>query len=160
MSGAIYTGSFDPVTNGHLEIIRSGLLAFERIIVAVLRNPSKTPLFSIDERVEMIDDALGDEPRVETDRFDDGLLVDYARSKGVSVVLRGLRAVGDFDAELQMAAMNHHLAPGVVTVFIMASNHFVLSSTLIKEVAALGGDLRGLVPESVEKRLRDKFALP
>jgi pantetheine-phosphate adenylyltransferase len=158
VSAAIYAGSFDPITNGHVAIIRSGLLAFDRIIVAVLTNAGKSPLFSVDERIAMIRDALGSDPRVEVDRFRDGLLVEYAQSKGVSVVLRGLRAVGDFDGELQMATMNRNLAPGVVTVFIMANDYFFVSSTLIKEVASLGGDLRGVVPEMVEEKLREKFA--
>jgi pantetheine-phosphate adenylyltransferase len=157
MADAIYAGSFDPVTNGHIAIIRAGLVAFERVIVAVLTNASKQPLFTVDERIEMIRNALDDDPRVETDRFDQGLLVDYARSKGVNVVLRGLRAVGDFDSELQMATMNRNLDPGIVTVFIMAKDYFFVSSSLIKEVAALGGDLRGMVPDLVERRLREKF---
>jgi pantetheine-phosphate adenylyltransferase len=157
-SAAVYAGSFDPITNGHVAIIRSGLVAFERIIVAVLTNTNKKPLFSVDERVEMIRDAVGDDPRVEVDRFEHGLLVEYARNKGVRVVLRGLRAVGDFEHELQLANMNRHLAPGIETVFIMANDYYFVSSTLIKEAAALGGDLHGIVPELVEQKLRDKFA--
>lgn len=157
MSDAVYAGSFDPITNGHIAVIRAGLVAFEHIIVAVLTNPNKNSLFTVEERAEMIRDALDGDPRVEIDRFDHGLLVDYARSKGVSVVLRGLRAVGDFESELQMASMNRHLAPGIETVFIMASDYFFVSSSLIKEVASLGGDLRGIVPALVERRLREKF---
>jgi pantetheine-phosphate adenylyltransferase len=157
VSAAVYAGSFDPITNGHVAIIRSGLVAFERIIVAVLTNTAKKPLFSVEERVEMIRDAVGGDPRVEVDRFDHGLLVNYAREKGVRIVLRGLRAVGDFEHELQMANMNRHLDPGIETVFIMANDWFYVSSTLIKEAAALGGDLHGMVPELVEKKLRDKF---
>jgi pantetheine-phosphate adenylyltransferase len=158
MSDAVYAGSFDPITNGHVAIIRAGLVAFERIVVAVLTNTSKQPLFSVDDRVEMIRDALGDDSRVEVDRFDRGLLVDYARSKGVRVVLRGLRAAGDFEHELQLANMNRHLGPGIETVFIGAGDYFYVSSTLIKEAAALGGDLHGIVPELVERKLREKFA--
>ena len=157
MSDAVYAGSFDPITNGHVAIIRAGLVAFERIIVAVLTNPNKSSLFTVEERSEMILDAMDGDPRVEVDRFDNGLLVEYARSKGVSVVLRGLRAVGDFESELQMASMNRHLGPGIETVFIMASDYFFVSSSLIKEVASLGGDLKGIVPPLVESRLRDKF---
>ena len=157
MPDAVYAGSFDPITNGHVAIIRAGLVAFDRIIVAVLTNASKKPLFTVDERIAMIRESLGDDPRVEVDRFDDGLLVEYARSKGVNVVLRGLRAVGDFDSELQMATMNRNLAPGIVTTFIMANDYFFVSSSLIKEVASLGGDLTGIVPELVEQRLREKF---
>jgi pantetheine-phosphate adenylyltransferase len=157
LAAAIYAGSFDPITNGHIAIIRSGLVAFDRIIVAVLTNPAKQALFTADERIDMIGELFADEPRVEADSFDGGLLVEYARSKGVSVVLRGLRAVGDFDSELQMATMNRNLAPDVVTVFIMANDYFFVSSTLIKEVASLGGDLTGVVPECVEERLRAKL---
>ena len=157
MPDAVYAGSFDPIPNGHVAIIRAGLVAFDRIIVAVLTNASKKPLFTVDERIAMIRESLGDDPRVEVDRFDDGLLVEYARSKGVNVVLRGLRAVGDFDSELQMATMNRNLAPGIVTTFIMANDYFFVSSSLIKEVASLGGDLTGIVPELVEQRLREKF---
>ncbi len=158
MSSAIYAGSFDPITNGHVSIIRSGLVAFDHIIVAVLTNDKKQPLFSVDERIEMIADAIKGDPRVEVDRFDDGLLVDYARERGVRVVLRGLRAVGDFEHELQLANMNRHLDPNIETVFIMASDYFFVSSSLIKEAASLGGDLRGVVPDFVEKKLRAKFA--
>ena len=157
MSAAIYAGSFDPITNGHVSIIRSGLVAFDRIIVAVLTNSKKQPLFSVQERIEMIADAIKGDPRVEIDRFEDGLLVDYAREKNVRVVLRGLRAVGDFEYELQMANMNRHLNPNIETVFIMASDYFFVSSSLIKEAASLGGDLRGVVPDLVEKKLREKF---
>ena len=159
-SAAIYAGSFDPITNGHVAVIRSGLVAFDRIIVAVLTNSTKKPLFSVDERMEMIRDAVGrdgNDGNVEVDRFDHGLLVDYAKSKGVRVLLRGLRAVGDFEHELQMANMNRHLAGGIETVFIMANDYFYVSSTLIKEAAALGGNLHGMVPELVEKQLRVKF---
>jgi pantetheine-phosphate adenylyltransferase len=157
VSAAVYAGSFDPITNGHVAIIKSGLVAFERIIVAVLTNTAKKPLFTVEERMEMIRDAIGGDSRVEVDRFDHGLLVNYAREKGVRIVLRGLRAVGDFEHELQMANMNRHLDAGVETVFIMANDWYYVSSTLIKEIAALGGDLHGMVPELVEKSLRDKF---
>ncbi len=157
MSAAIYAGSFDPITNGHVSIIHSGLVVFDRIIVAVLSNSKKQSLFTVEERIEMIADAVKGDPRVEIDRFDDGLLVDYARKKGVRVVLRGLRAVGDFEYELQMANMNRHLDSAIETVFLMASDYFFVSSSLIKEAASLGGDLKGVVPDLVEKRLREKF---
>ena len=157
MSAAIYAGSFDPITNGHVSIVQSGLVAFDRIIVAVLTNSKKQPLFDAADRIEMITDALKGDPRVEVDRFDDGLLVEYARKKNVRVVLRGLRAVGDFEHELQMANMNRHLDSNIETVFIMASDYFFVSSSLIKEAASLGGDLRGVVPALVEKKLREKF---
>jgi pantetheine-phosphate adenylyltransferase len=157
MSAAIYAGSFDPITNGHVSIIQSGLVAFDRIIVAVLTNSKKQSLFTVDERIELITDALKGDPRVEIDRFEDGLLVDYARKKNVRVVLRGLRAVGDFEYELQMANMNRHLDPDIETVFLMASDYFFVSSSLIKEAASLGGDLKGVVPDLVAKKLREKF---
>jgi pantetheine-phosphate adenylyltransferase len=157
VSRAIYAGSFDPITNGHLEVIKGGLVAFDKIIVAVLTNAKKAPLFTVQERMAMIDEAVGHDPRLEVDRFDRGLLVEYARSKGVRVVLRGLRAVGDFEHELQMANMNRHLDSNIETVFIMASDYFFVSSSLIKEAASLGGDLRGVVPELCEKKLREKF---
>ena len=157
MSAAIYAGTFDPITNGHVSIIRSGLVAFDRIIVAVLTNSKKQPLFTGAERIAMIAEAIKGDPRVEVDSFEDGLLVDYARKKGVRVVLRGLRAVGDFEHELQMANMNRHLNPNIETVFIMASDYFFVSSSLIKEAASLGGDLKGVVPDFVEKKLREKF---
>jgi pantetheine-phosphate adenylyltransferase len=157
VSAAVYAGSFDPITNGHVAIIKSGLACFERIIVAVLTNTAKKPLFSVEERMEMIRDAMSGDARVEVDRFDHGLLVNYAREKGVRVVLRGLRAVGDFEHELQMANMNKHLDPGIETVFIMANDWYYVSSTLIKEIASLGGNLHGMVPDLVVKKLREKF---
>ena len=159
-SSAIYAGSFDPITNGHVSVIRSGLVAFDRIIVAVLTNTAKKPLFSVEERMEFITDAVGgteNQGRVEVDRFDDGLLVDYAKKKDVRVLLRGLRAVGDFEHELNLANMNRHLAPGIETVFIMANDFYYVSSTLIKEAAKLGGNLHGMVPDLVERKLREKF---
>lgn len=157
MASAVYAGSFDPITNGHVAIIQAGLVAFDRIVVAVLTNATKSPLFTVDERIEMIQDAIAGAPRVEVDRFDRGLLVDYARSKGISVVLRGLRAVGDFEYELQMANMNRHLAPGITTVFVPASDFFFVSSTLVKEAASLGGNVEGVVPRLAEQKLREKF---
>jgi len=140
-----------------VSIIRSGLVAFDRIIVAVLTNTKKTPLFGVEERMEMIRDAVKGDPRVEIDRFDDGLLVEYARKKGVRVVLRGLRAVGDFEHEIQLANMNRHLEPNIETFFIMASDYFFVSSSLIKEAASLGGDVRGVVSDLVAQKLREKF---
>ncbi|MDW8245331.1 MAG: pantetheine-phosphate adenylyltransferase [Sandaracinaceae bacterium] len=157
MTTAVYPGSFDPLTRGHVSIIRSGLVVFERIIVAVLRNPRKDPLFSVEERVEMIREEFGDTDRVEVDFFD-GLLVDYCRKRKVRVVLRGLRAVADFEYELQMANMNRHLEPSIETVFIMANDaYFYVSSNLVKEAARLGGDVSRLVPDSVARRLREKL---
>jgi pantetheine-phosphate adenylyltransferase len=158
---AVYPGSFDPITKGHTAILKSGLVAFERIIVAVLNNESKKPLFTVAERMDMIRGAaeeMGAEPgRIEVDSFD-GLLVNYARSRDARVILRGLRAVADFEYELQMANMNRHLNPDVETVFIMADDaYFYVASTLVKEVARLGGDVSDLVPASVRTRLLAKF---
>jgi len=157
MSTAIYPGSFDPITNGHVSILQSGLRAFDRIIVAVLHNPNKNALFTVDERIEMIRDALETDSRFEVDTFE-GLLVDYVRKKNVNVVLRGLRAVADFEYELQMANMNRHLNDEVETVFIMAKDaYFYVSSNLVKEAARLGGDVSKLVPPGVDERLRLKL---
>lgn len=157
MSIAIYPGSFDPITNGHVSILHSGLRAFEHIVVGVLHNPQKNALFSVDERIEMIREAVGDDPRLEVDTFE-GLLVDYARKRNANVVLRGLRAVADFEYELQMANMNRHLNDEVETVFIMAKDaYFYVSSNLVKEAARLGGDVSKLVPPGVAERLRLKL---
>jgi len=157
MSNAIYPGSFDPITNGHVSILKSGLVVFDRLIVAVLQNPKKSSLFSVEERIEMIREVTGDDPRVEVDAFD-GLLVEYARRKNVRVVLRGLRAVADFEYELQMANMNRHLNDQVETVFIMADDaYFYVASNLVKEAASLGGDVSGLVPPAVQERLLSKL---
>jgi pantetheine-phosphate adenylyltransferase len=157
MTIAIYPGSFDPITNGHVSIIRSGLVCFDRIIVAVLRNPKKTSLFTVEERLEIIREEFDAEPQIEVDSFD-GLLVDYCRKKDVRVVLRGLRAVADFEYELQMANMNRHLNEGVETMFIMANDaYFYVSSNIVKEAAMLGADVSRLVPASVANRLRAKL---
>ncbi|HJK94285.1 MAG TPA: pantetheine-phosphate adenylyltransferase [Polyangiaceae bacterium LLY-WYZ-15_(1-7)] len=161
MSVAVYPGSFDPITHGHTSIIRSGLVAFEKIVVAVLNNPRKSPLFTVDERIELIRESMAEmgaeDGQVEVDRFD-GLLVDYCRHKGARIILRGLRAVADFEYELQMANMNRHLNEEVETVFIMADDaYFYVSSNLIKEAAKLGGDVDALVPKPVAERLRAKL---
>jgi pantetheine-phosphate adenylyltransferase len=153
---AVYPGTFDPLTNGHVDIILRGARLFDRIIVAMLVNPEKSPLFSVEERVEIAREVFGSQPKVEVDTFD-GLLVDYARRKRASVIVRGLRAVSDFEYELQMALMNRRLNPELETVFMMpAETYTYLSSRLVKEVFALGGDVRGLVPEAVYARLRLK----
>src|SRR2546423_10568254 len=151
---AIFPGSFDPLTNGHVDIILRSAHLFERIIVAVLVNAEKNPLFSADERVAIIREVFKEYPNVEVETFD-GLLVEYARRKRASVIVRGLRAVSDFEYEFQMALMNRHLEPTLETVFMMPAEQYTyLSSRLIKEVFDLGGEVRGLVPAVVETPLR------
>jgi pantetheine-phosphate adenylyltransferase len=153
---AIYPGSFDPLTNGHVDIIRRGAHLFDRIIIAVLINLEKAPLFTVPERVEIAREIFAGNANVEVDTFD-GLLVDYARKRGARVIVKGLRAVSDFEFELQMALMNRKLNPEVETVFMMPTQPYTyVSSRLVKEVVALGGSVHGLVPESVEKRLSEK----
>ncbi len=153
---AIYPGSFDPVTNGHLDLIERGTKIFERLIVGVLRNTEKQPLFEVSERVEMLREVTRAFPSVEVDVFD-GLLVDYARRRGAGVILRGIRAVSDYEYELQMALMNRKLEPQLETVFMMpALSYSYLSARLVREIAQFGGPLKGMVPEAVEQRLRAK----
>jgi len=156
---AVYPGSFDPITNGHVDIILRGLKIFDKILIAVLENPKKTPLFSTKERVEMIKEIFAKEEKVEVKSFH-GLLVDFARKNKAHVVMRGLRAISDFEYEFQMALMNRKLDPEIETLFMMPNvKYSFLSSRLVKEVCMLGGCLTGLVPEIVEKRLREKFKL-
>ena len=151
---AVFPGSFDPLTNGHVDIVLRCAHLFERIVVAVLVNAEKTPLFSAEARVSMIREVFSEYPNIEVDTFD-GLLVDYARRKRASAIVRGLRAVSDFEYEFQMALMNRHLEPTLETVFMMPAEQYTyLSSRLIKEVFRLGGDVRGLVPSVVEERMR------
>jgi pantetheine-phosphate adenylyltransferase len=153
---AVYPGSFDPLTNGHVDIIQRGSRLFDRIVVGVLFNLEKSPLFTVPERVAIARDVFRGWANVEVDTFD-GLLVDYARSKQASVIVRGLRAVSDFEYELQMALMNRRLSPEVETVFMMPAEPYTyVSSRLVKEVVALGGSVHGLVPGIVEDRLREK----
>ena len=151
---AIYPGSFDPITNGHLDLIERGSALFDRLIVAILRNAEKRPLFSVEERVQMLRETIAGLPNVEVDSFD-GLLVDYAAQRSASVILRGIRAISDYEYELQMALMNRRLRPEIETVFLMAGEeHSFISSRLVKEVVRLGGNISGLVPPSIEGRLR------
>lgn len=153
---SLYPGSFDPITNGHLDLIERGAKLFDRLIVAILRSADKQPLFTVNERIEMLREVVSDYPNVDVDSFD-GLLVDYAAAKGATVLLRGIRAISDYEYELQMALMNRRLAPRIETVFLMASEAYsFISSRLIKQVLSLGGDISGLVPPSVEARLRER----
>ncbi len=158
MSVAIYPGSFDPLTNGHLSLIQRGLKLFDKVIVAIAVNPKKTPLFTVAERTQFIRDAFPDAQRVEVDDFQ-GLLVDYAKKRNVKVMLRGLRAVSDFEYEFQLANMNRKLDPDFETVFMMTGeDYFYVSSNLVREVASFGGNVDGLVPANVAAGLRAKYA--
>jgi pantetheine-phosphate adenylyltransferase len=157
---AVYPGTFDPITNGHADILRRSLKLFDRVVVALAENVRKEPLFSIDERRAMIADALGGDPRLEIDAFQ-GLLVDYVRRRKAGVVIRGLRALADFEYEFQLAHMNRHLAPDVETLFLMTSEEsFYVSSSLVKEVALMGGDVSRMVPPAVVEALRAKQKHP
>jgi pantetheine-phosphate adenylyltransferase len=154
---AIYPGSFDPPTNGHLDLIDRGSKIFDELVVAILRNAEKTPLFSLGERRRMLEELTDDFKNVRVDTFD-GLTVDYAAKVKATAVLRGIRALSDYEYELQMALMNRKLRPEVETVFMMpAEQYSYLSSRLVREVARLGGDISGLVPELVEQRLKEKL---
>jgi pantetheine-phosphate adenylyltransferase len=155
-SVAVYPGSFDPVTNGHVDIIARGARIFDRIIVAILVNAEKSPLFTMAERVEIARDVFNEFPNVEVETFD-GLLVDYVERRQAQVIVRGLRAVSDFEYEFQMALMNRRLNGRIETVFMMpAEQYSYISSRLIKEVFSLGASVHGLVPDIVEERLRRK----
>jgi len=154
---AIYPGSFDPITNGHLDLIQRGARLFDKLIVGILRNERKEPLFSVEERAEMLREVVTEYPNVEVDSFD-GLLVDYAASRSATVLLRGIRAISDYEYELQMALMNRRLRPEVETVFLMANEAFsFISSRLVKEVFSLGGNIAGLAPPLVEARMRERI---
>ncbi|MGC4113443.1 MAG: pantetheine-phosphate adenylyltransferase [Myxococcales bacterium] len=156
----IYPGSFDPLTNGHLSLIHRALSMFDRLVVAVAHNPKKQPLFSVEERKTLIREAINNDPRVEIDSFE-GLLVNYARSRKVKLILRGLRAVSDFEYEFQMANMNRTLDSEIETVFVMTGeDYFYVSSQIVREVAALGGDVSSLVPPNVLAKLKERFAKP
>lgn len=157
MTIALYPGSFDPVTYGHINLINRGLGLFDNVIVAVARNVRKQALFTPEERMEMLREALGENKRLEVASFD-GLLVDYAGARGATCILRGLRAVSDFEFEFQLAHMNRRLSAGLETVFMMTGEeHFYVSSQMVREVASFGGKVAGLVPPHVELQLRKKF---
>ncbi len=154
---AVYPGSFDPVTNGHIDLIRRSATLFDKVIVAILRNAEKVPLFTVEERVKMLEEAIGDLKNVAVTSFA-GLLVDFVEQSGASVIIRGIRAVSDYEYELQMALMNRRLSNKVETVFMLpAESYSFLSSKLVKEIAQLGGSIQGLVPADVEKQLSRKL---
>jgi len=154
---AVYPGSFDPVTNGHIDLIQRSAALFDQVIVAILRNTEKTPLFTVDERIEMLEKVTRDMKNVSVTSFA-GLLVDFVQQLGASVIVRGIRAVSDYEYELQMALMNRRLSNKVETVFMLpAESYSFLSSKLVKEIAQLGGSVHAFVPEDVEKRLSGKF---
>ena len=154
---AIYPGSFDPITSGHLDVIERGSRLCDRLVVSILRNEAKSPLFSVAERMKMLTEVTAPYKNVEVDSFD-GLLADYALGKGARVIIRGIRAISDYEYELQMALMNRRLQPRLETVFLLAGEQFsFISSKLVKEVISLGGNITGLVPRTVEKRLRERL---
>jgi pantetheine-phosphate adenylyltransferase len=154
---AIYPGSFDPITNGHLDLIARSSRLVDRLIISLLRNDSKKPLFSVQERIEMLGEVIEPYPNVEVDFFD-GLLVEHATTRGATLIIRGIRAISDYEYEWQMALMNRRLKPEIETMFLMAGEaHSFISSHMVKEVIRLGGDISDLVPPAVEKRLKHRF---
>lgn len=154
---AICPGSFDPITNGHLDIVRRGAKIFDEVIIAIFNNSSKTPLFTIEERIDLITQSVSDIPNVKVD-VSDGLLVDYANDKNAHAILRGLRAISDFEYEMQITSMNRKLNQEIETFFMMTNNQYsFLSSSIVKEVAKYHGNINGLVPPLVEAALKEKF---
>jgi len=154
---AVYPGTFDPITHGHLDLADRGRRHFDRLIISILRNDEKQPLFDVDERIRLIRESTADWDNVEVDSFD-GLLVDYARRCGASMILRGIRAVSDFEYEMQMTMMNRKLEPAIETVFLVPSESYsFVSSHLVREIARLGGDIRELVPQPVAEALARRF---
>jgi len=154
---AVYPGSYDPLTNGHIDIIERGLKIFDKITVAVLMNPQKNYLFELEERLEILNHTFEDNSRIEVDFFE-GLLVDYLNRKKITTVVRGLRAISDFEVEFQMALMNRRISPEVETIFLVPSvNYSFLSSRLVKEIYQLGGEIRQMVPELVDQKLKEKY---
>jgi len=156
---AIYPGSFDPVTNGHIDIVQRGLNLFDKIIVAILHNPVKDFLFTVEERVEMLEASFKEYPNIEVETFD-GLLVDYAASRKANAILRGMRAVSDFEYEFQLALMNRRLNKKIQTIFLMTALRWIFtSSSIIKEAAGFGGDIENMVPPIVNRKLKEKFGI-
>jgi len=154
---AVYPGTFDPITNGHLSVVNRGLKLFDKLIIAILNNPQKAPLFTLDERIYMIKESLKGKTNIEVESFD-GLLVDYVANKNSNIILKGLRALSDFEYEFQMALMNRKLDRKIQSVFLMTDyKWFYISSTIIKEAARFGGDISGLAPKLVCKKLKEKF---
>ena len=154
---AVYPGSYDPLTNGHIDIIRRGLKIFDKIIVAALKNPSKTYLFSLEERMDILMETFKKNPNIEVDYFE-GLLVDYLKKIGVNTVVRGLRAISDFEIEFQMALLNRSIKPEIETIFLVPSVCYsFVSSRLVKEVYQFGGEIEKMVPDIVYKKLKEKF---
>ena len=156
---AVYPGSFDPITNGHLDIIARGLTVFDEVVIAILVNPDKEPLFSVEERYDIIRETYAGDARVRVDTFS-GLLVDYAEKVGASVIVRGLRAISDFEYEFQMALMNRRLSDEIETVFLMPSETYTyVNASLVKEIARYGGAIEGLVPPNVAPLLRKRLGV-
>lgn len=154
---AVYPGSFDPITNGHLDIVHRALEFVDELVIAILVNPEKQPLFTVKERIALIKEVIPPNKRIKIDQFH-GLLVDYAEKRNARIILRGLRAVTDFDYEYQMALMNRRLTPEIETVFLVPAEQYTyVSSRLVKEISYLGGTIKGLVPDAVEKKMREKF---
>ncbi len=156
---AIYPGTFDPITNGHIDIIQRALILFDKVIICIAVNSSKCPLFSLDERIDLVNHVTRDNANVEVDSFD-GLLINFARKHGATALIRGLRAISDFEYEFQMALMNRKLAKKIETVFLMPNEKYTyLNSTIIKEISRLGGDVSCFVPQYINKRMREKYGL-
>lgn len=161
MRRAIYPGTFDPFTFGHIDVLERALNIFDEVSIVVAVNSQKKTLFTLDERLEMIRESLASYERVAVDKFEGGLLIDYAREKGVHAIIRGLRQVADFEYEFQIALMNRHLCPEVTTVFLMPNEKYTyLTSSIIREVASLGGDVSDFVPPPVLRALKHKFGVP
>src|SRR5690554_261713 len=157
MKSCVYPGSFDPVTNGHIDIIKRAAKTFDKVIVAVLNNPNKKPLFSVEERIDLLEKTTGGIDNIEIESFS-GLLIDFMVQKKANVIIKGLRAVSDFEYEFQMALMNKKLSPEVETMFMMTNSKYsYISSSIIKEVAIFNGCIKDLVPENVEKAIKNKY---